>query len=63
MTPKRPASDERDKIVERFRELLRINYVMTAARWVDRTAFKENGDFGQAHQALLKARDKAARFA
>jgi hypothetical protein len=36
--------------------------LVAAARWVDRTAFKENGDFGQAHEALLKALDKAARF-
>jgi hypothetical protein len=34
----------------------------TAARWIDRAAFKEEANFGQAHQALLKALDKAARF-
>jgi hypothetical protein len=34
----------------------------TAARWVDRAAFKEEANFGQTHQALLKALDKAAQF-
>jgi hypothetical protein len=33
-----------------------------AARWVDRAAFDEKGNFGQAHQALLKALDKASQF-
>jgi hypothetical protein len=47
------ALSERD---ETLRELA------AAARWVDRTAFKENGDFGQAHQALLQALGKAGRF-
>jgi hypothetical protein len=30
-----------------------------AARWVDRSAFGKEEGFGQAHQALLKALDKA----
>jgi hypothetical protein len=47
------ALTERD---EALRELA------TAARWVDRSAFKEEENFGQAHEALLKALDKAARF-
>jgi hypothetical protein len=33
-----------------------------AARWVDRSAFGKEDGFGQAHQALLKALDKAAVF-
>jgi hypothetical protein len=36
--------------------------LVTAARWVDRAAFKEEANFEQAHQALLKALDKALRF-
>jgi hypothetical protein len=28
----------------------------------DRAAFQEDADFGQAHQALLKALEKAAQF-
>ena len=49
----RKALEERD---EALRELA------TAARWVDRAAFQEEANFGPAHQALLKALDKAARF-
>jgi hypothetical protein len=49
----------RKALVERNEALREL---VTAARWVDRAAFKENGDFGQAHQALLKALDKAAQF-
>jgi hypothetical protein len=33
-----------------------------AARRVDKAAFGHQGDFGQAHQALLKALDRAADF-
>jgi hypothetical protein len=33
-----------------------------AARWVDRSAFNEGAGFVQAHQALLKALEKAGRF-
>ena len=33
-----------------------------AARRVDKAAFGHHGDFGQAHQALLKALDRAADF-
>jgi hypothetical protein len=33
-----------------------------AARWVDRAAFQDGSDFGQAHQAVLKALDRAAEF-
>jgi hypothetical protein len=33
-----------------------------AARWVDRLAFGKKQDFGQAHQALLKALEEAGRF-
>jgi hypothetical protein len=33
-----------------------------AARWVDRSAFGQQTDFAQAHQALLIALEKAARF-
>ena len=39
-----------------------LKELATAARWVDRAAFKEEANFGQAHQALLAALDKAARF-
>ena len=49
----RKALKDRDKAL---RELA------TAARWVDRAAFKEEEHFGQTHQALLKALDKAAQF-
>ena len=33
-----------------------------AARWVDRSAFGKEEGFGQAHQSLLKALDKAGQF-
>jgi hypothetical protein len=33
-----------------------------AAKRVDKAAFGHHGDFGQAHQALLKALDRAADF-
>ena len=33
-----------------------------AAKRVDKAAFGHQGDFGQAHQALLKALDRAADF-
>jgi hypothetical protein len=33
-----------------------------AARWVDRSAFGQQSDFAQAHQALLIALEKAGRF-
>ncbi|HTD14341.1 MAG TPA: hypothetical protein VK673_04145 [Chthoniobacterales bacterium] len=33
-----------------------------AARWVDRSAFGQQSDFAQAHQALLVALEKAGRF-
>lgn len=33
-----------------------------AARWVDRSAFGKEEGFGQAHQSLLKALDKASQF-
>jgi hypothetical protein len=46
----------RGRVDEALRDLA------AAARWIDRTAFKENSDFGQAHQRLLKALDKAAQF-
>jgi hypothetical protein len=39
-----------------------LKELATAARWVDRAAFKEEANFGQAHQALLKALDKASQF-
>jgi len=31
-------------------------------RSADRAAFQEDADFGQAHQALLKALEKVAQF-
>jgi hypothetical protein len=34
----------------------------TAARWVDRSAFGKEEAFGQAHQSLLRALDKASQF-
>jgi hypothetical protein len=34
----------------------------TAARWVDRSAFGKEEGFAQAHQALLKALEKAGDF-
>jgi hypothetical protein len=39
-----------------------LKELATAARWVDRAAFKEEASFGQAHQALLSALEKAGRF-
>jgi len=36
--------------------------VVRAARWVDRSAFGQQSDFAQAHQALLIALEKAGRF-
>jgi hypothetical protein len=35
---------------------------LAAARWVDRSAFGKEEGFGQAHQAVLKALDKASAF-
>jgi hypothetical protein len=35
----------------------------SAARWVDRAAFQNEADLGQAHQAVLKALERAADFA
>jgi hypothetical protein len=49
----RKALTERD---EALRDLA------AAARWVDRSAFGKEEGFGQAHQALLKALDKASQF-
>jgi predicted O-linked N-acetylglucosamine transferase (SPINDLY family) len=49
----RKALKDRD---EALRELA------TAARWVDRSAFGKEEGFAQAHQALLKALEKAGRF-
>jgi hypothetical protein len=34
----------------------------TAARWFDRSAFGKEEGFAQAHQALLKALEKAGDF-
>jgi hypothetical protein len=39
-----------------------LKELATAARWVDRSAFGKEDGFGQAHQALLKALDKASVF-
>jgi hypothetical protein len=36
--------------------------LVKAARLVDRSAFGKESDFGQAHQALLKAMEQAGRF-
>jgi len=36
--------------------------LVRAARWVDRSAFGQQSDFAQAHQALLIALEKAGRF-
>ena len=49
----RKALTERD---EALRDLA------AAARWVDRSAFGKEEGFGQAHQALLKALEKAGCF-
>ena len=49
----RKALTERD---EALRDLA------AAARWVDRSAFGKEEGFGQAHQALLEALDKASQF-
>jgi hypothetical protein len=38
------------------------NRYLAAARRVDRAAFGKEGDFGPAHQALLKALDRAEEF-
>ena len=39
-----------------------LKELAAAARWVDRSAFGKEEGFGQAHQALLKALDKASVF-
>ena len=39
-----------------------LRELAAAARWVDRAAFQEQSNFGQAHQALLKALEKASAF-
>jgi hypothetical protein len=39
-----------------------LKELVAAARWVDRSAFGKEEAFGQAHQALLKALDKASAF-
>jgi hypothetical protein len=39
-----------------------LRELAAAARWVDRSAFGKEEGFGQAHQALLKALDKASAF-
>jgi hypothetical protein len=39
-----------------------LKELATAARWVDQAAFGNGNDFGQAHQALLKAIDRARQF-
>jgi hypothetical protein len=39
-----------------------LKELAAAARWVDRSAFGKEEGFGQAHQALLKALDKAPAF-
>ena len=39
-----------------------LKEMAAAARWVDRSAFGKEVGFGQAHQALLKALDKASVF-
>jgi hypothetical protein len=50
-------------VKERERGLKRaLRKLATAARWVDRSAFKEEAGFAQAHRALLKALEKAGRF-
>jgi hypothetical protein len=40
-----------------------LRELATAARWVDRSAFKQEAGFARAHEALLKALEKAERFA
>lgn len=47
------ALTEREEALRRLAE---------AARWVDRSAFGKETDFGQAHQAVLKALEDAGRF-
>ena len=39
-----------------------MSFSTAAARWVDRSAFEKDEGLGQAHQALLKALDKASVF-
>jgi hypothetical protein len=39
-----------------------LRELATAARWVDRSAFGKEEGFAQAHQALLKALEKAGNF-
>src|SRR5258707_997779 len=39
-----------------------LRELATAARWVDRSAFGKEEGFAQAHQALLKALEKAGDF-
>lgn len=49
----RKALTERDEVLRKL---------AAAARWVDRSAFGKEEGFAQAHQALLKALDKASAF-
>jgi hypothetical protein len=66
--PARKSFVEEGKILERgLRKALTerdeaLRELATAARWVDRSAFGKEEGFGQAHQALLKALDKASAF-
>jgi hypothetical protein len=66
--PARKSFVEEGKILERaLRKALTerdevLRELAAAARWVDRSAFGKEEGFGQAHQALLKALDKASAF-
>jgi hypothetical protein len=66
--PARKSFVEEGRILERgLRKALTerdeaLRDLAAAARWVNRSAFGKEEGFGQAHQALLKALDKASVF-
>ncbi|SRR6266436_458910 len=66
--PTRKSFVEEGRILERgLRKALTerdeaLRDLAAAARWVDRSAFGKEEGFGQAHQALLKALNKASAF-
>ena len=66
--PARKSFVEEGRVLERgLRKALSqrdeaLRDLAAAARWVDRSAFGKEDGFAQAHQALLKALDKASAF-
>jgi hypothetical protein len=66
--PKERSFVEEGEILERgFRKALgerdeALRELAAPGRWVHRAAFKEKLNFGQVHQVLLKALDKAGQL-